>query len=79
MKQKMHRNNHVKRRGAMTQKELKEARIEDLIAGIYYLGIVMSGGRQLRKDEKELLMHCKELERRGIVEDAEKLYTAMSQ
>lgn len=79
MKQKMHRNNHVRRRVAMTKKELKEARIEDLITGIYYLGIVMSGGRQLRKDEKELLMHCEELERRGIVENAEKLYTAMSQ
>ena len=63
----------------ITIKELKEITTESIITAIYYKGIVMSGGKQLKCDEKELQRYCEELARRGVVDDGYKLYVSMCQ
>ena len=55
----------------MKVSEIRELSNDSIILKIFYMGIVMSGGKQLKKDDEELLRYFKELERRGIIESAE--------
>lgn len=61
----------------MTKKEVQSMTTDGIIIAIYYMGIVMSGGRQTKKQDKELLLYCKELQARGIVADGYALFTEM--
>jgi hypothetical protein len=58
----------------MTVKEIKAMNNVELIANIFYMGILMSNHKPVKKWDLELERYCKECERRGFVEDGTELY-----
>lgn len=65
----------VKGEKDMTKKEVKALSNEELIAQMFYYGIACSNEKKPAKSREQAIARvCKELEERGIVEDALKLY-----
>lgn len=58
----------------MTVREIKELDNAGLIEEIFYLGIMMSNHKPVKKWEQKLERLCKECGRRGMVEDGDELY-----
>ena len=58
----------------MTMKEIRALSNDSIIVRIWCMGIIMSGGRQTKKQDNELMMYLKELEKRGVIESAQGCY-----
>lgn len=62
---------------SMTVKEIKALSNTSLIASIYYMGILMSNQKPVKKWDVELERLCKECASRGFVEDGNELYKSV--
>lgn len=58
----------------MKVSEIKAMSNVELISNIFYMGILMSNHKPIKKWDLELERYCKECERRGFVEDGAELY-----
>ena len=58
----------------MTVKEIKAMSNIEIISNIFYMGIMMSNHKPVKKWDLELERYCKECERRGFVDDGAELY-----
>lgn len=63
----------------MKVSEIKALDNAGLISSIFYMGILMSNSKPVKKWDLELERLCKECERRGFVEDGTELYTRVCQ
>lgn len=54
--------------------EIKRMDAEEILANIFYMGVIMSGDKGSNQDEESLRRLYKELGHRGIVDDWESAY-----